>query len=75
MIDHEHEFRRGYHYAIFDEQERVAKVILADRSEDSRIDDLFDAAVFQSISRSEFKLRLIQALKLGNNEKEEADAS
>jgi len=68
MIDHEHEFRRGYHYAIFDEQERVAKVILADRSEDSRIDDLFDSAVFQSIGRSEFKLKLMEILKGGTNE-------
>lgn len=68
MIDNEYEFRRGYHYAIFDEQERVAKVILADRSEDSRIDDLFDSTVFQSIGRSEFKLKLIDILKGGTNE-------
>lgn len=45
------------------ENERIIKLLEADRSESKLLDDLYDGIVFHSILRSEFKERLIALIK------------
>lgn len=50
-------------YGRRQERERIVGPLEADRNESHAIDDIFDGIVFQTISRAEFKQKLIELIK------------